>query len=151
MPNLPLCHWSRQLFNLRAPSSTDVPVLLPNQPIVFDYNAYPEFILDACKVVLLGLEICQGKVVSLTCIIFARHGSLDMKYSSIFTADEYALRNLVRKCKTFTTSETRRELEPKCITQSFSGIVTGDAPVHSNSPRSLCESKLRPVSLLFLK
>ena len=27
-----LCHWSRQLFDLRAPSSTDLPVLLLNQP-----------------------------------------------------------------------------------------------------------------------
>ena len=33
VPNLPLCHWSSQLFNLRAPSSTEVPVLLLNQPI----------------------------------------------------------------------------------------------------------------------
>ena len=33
MPYLPLCHWSSQLFDLRAPSSTDVPVLLLNQPI----------------------------------------------------------------------------------------------------------------------
>ena len=32
--NLPLCHWSRQLFDLRAPSSTDVPVLLLNQPFI---------------------------------------------------------------------------------------------------------------------
>ena len=32
VPNLPLCHWSSQLFNLRAPWSTDVPVLLLNQP-----------------------------------------------------------------------------------------------------------------------
>ena len=32
-PNLSLCHWSSQLFDLRAPSSTDVPVLLLNQPI----------------------------------------------------------------------------------------------------------------------
>ena len=32
MLNLPLCHWSSQLFDLRAPSSTDVPVLLLNQP-----------------------------------------------------------------------------------------------------------------------
>ena len=31
MPNLPLCHWSSQLFDLRAPLSTDVPVLLLNQ------------------------------------------------------------------------------------------------------------------------
>ena len=29
---LPLCYWSRQLFDLRAPSSTDVPVLLLHQP-----------------------------------------------------------------------------------------------------------------------
>ena len=35
VPNLPLSHWSRQLFDLRAPSSTDVPVLLLNlQPNV---------------------------------------------------------------------------------------------------------------------
>ena len=35
MLNLPLCQWSSQLFDLRAPSSTDVPVLLLNQPIKF--------------------------------------------------------------------------------------------------------------------
>ena len=34
MPNLPHSHWSSQLFDLRAPSSTDVPVLLLNQPIM---------------------------------------------------------------------------------------------------------------------
>ena len=33
VPNLPLCHWSSQLFDLRAPSSNDVPVLLLNRPI----------------------------------------------------------------------------------------------------------------------
>ena len=32
VPNFPLSHWSSQLFDLRAPSSTDVPVLLLNQP-----------------------------------------------------------------------------------------------------------------------
>ena len=36
MPNLPLCHWSSQLFNLPTPSSTDVPVLLLNQPNSFN-------------------------------------------------------------------------------------------------------------------
>ena len=35
MLNLPLCHWSSQLFDLRAPSSTDVPVLLLNKPITY--------------------------------------------------------------------------------------------------------------------
>ena len=33
VPNLPICHWSRQLFDLRMPSSTDIAVLLLNQPI----------------------------------------------------------------------------------------------------------------------
>ena len=33
--NLRLCHWSSQVFYLRAQSSTDVPVLLLNQPIVY--------------------------------------------------------------------------------------------------------------------
>ena len=32
MPNLPLCDWSSQLFDLRAPSLTDVPVL--SQPSI---------------------------------------------------------------------------------------------------------------------
>ena len=32
-----LCYWSSQLFNLRAPSSTDVPVLLLDQPIIFTW------------------------------------------------------------------------------------------------------------------
>ena len=34
MPNLPHSHWPTQLFDLRAPSSTDVPVLLLNQPMI---------------------------------------------------------------------------------------------------------------------
>ena len=33
VPSLPLSHRSSQLFDLRAPSSTDVPVLLLNQRI----------------------------------------------------------------------------------------------------------------------
>ena len=33
--NLLLCDWSSQLFDLRASSSTDVPVLLLNQPDIF--------------------------------------------------------------------------------------------------------------------
>ena len=31
-PILPLSHWSSQLFYLRVPLSTDVPILLLNQP-----------------------------------------------------------------------------------------------------------------------
>ena len=32
VPDLPLCIWSSQLFDLRAPSSSDFPVLLLSQP-----------------------------------------------------------------------------------------------------------------------
>ena len=32
MPNLLLWYWSSQLFGLRVPLSTDIPVLLLNQP-----------------------------------------------------------------------------------------------------------------------
>ena len=39
--NLPLSYWSSQLFHLRAPPSTDVSVLLLNQPIgVGEGDAY---------------------------------------------------------------------------------------------------------------
>ena len=34
--DLPLCHWSGRLFDLRTPSSTDVPVLLLNRPGTYD-------------------------------------------------------------------------------------------------------------------
>ena len=36
--NLPLCHWSSHLFDLRASSSTEVSVLLLNQPNVIEVN-----------------------------------------------------------------------------------------------------------------
>ena len=32
--SLTICHWSSQMFDLHAPSSTDVPVLLLNQPVI---------------------------------------------------------------------------------------------------------------------
>ena len=54
VPNLPFCHWSSQLFDLRAPSSTDVPVLLLNQPTIAfrvgteSYTVLRERSLRAC-------------------------------------------------------------------------------------------------------
>ena len=39
VPNLPLCYWSSHLFDLCAPSSSDVPVLLLNRPIVWAARA----------------------------------------------------------------------------------------------------------------
>ena len=42
VPNLPLGHWSSQLFDLNAPSSTDVHVLFLNQPRIeeISYSFY---------------------------------------------------------------------------------------------------------------
>ena len=53
VPNLLLCHWSSQLFDLRAPSSIDAPVLLLNQPIII------------CIVLHCGMSC--GNMVSQTC------------------------------------------------------------------------------------
>ena len=41
MLNLPLCHWSGQLFDLRASSLTEVPVLLQNQPYKLERGLEP--------------------------------------------------------------------------------------------------------------
>ena len=43
MLNLPLCHWSSQLFDLCAPSSADVPVLSLNQPNASQKNWSKQF------------------------------------------------------------------------------------------------------------
>ena len=57
--------------------------------------SHPQFIFDARKVILSGLQIGQGEVVSLACVIFFRSRSLDMKHSAVFAADEYTLWRLV--------------------------------------------------------
>ena len=48
-----LCHWSSQLFDLRALSSNDFPVLLLNRPILAgklkDLHFYPRSI-TACRI-----------------------------------------------------------------------------------------------------
>lgn len=57
------------------------------------------------------------------------------------------------------TLETRREVKSTCVTLLFLGSLQGRRrsaigqfpPSPSNSPRSLCESKLGPVSVSFLK
>ena len=46
MINLPLCHWLSQMFDLRAPSSTDVPVLLLNQPTIKTERTQIHFLSD---------------------------------------------------------------------------------------------------------
>ena len=48
VPNLPLCDWSSQLVDLRAQSSTDVPVLLLNQPID-NYSYWDKLLLTNNK------------------------------------------------------------------------------------------------------
>ena len=63
VPNLPLCHWSSQLFNLRAPSSTDVPVLLLNQPITKTGLKFCTNKLDHVKIEIMTLFL-QGDFIS---------------------------------------------------------------------------------------
>ena len=59
MPTFPLCHWSSHLFDLRAPSSTDVGVLLLNQPI---YVILKINFLTALCFLLPMLSTCQATV-----------------------------------------------------------------------------------------
>ena len=48
-PNLPLCHWSNQLSDLPAPSSTGVPVLLLNQECLVSCQILHYFVLQEEK------------------------------------------------------------------------------------------------------
>ena len=62
MSNLPLCHWSSQLFDLRAPLSTDVPVLLLNQPIISHHtspSARPSYTIARC--VFQTISSCRSR------------------------------------------------------------------------------------------
>ena len=56
VPNLPLSHWSSQLSDLRAPSSTDVPVLLLNQRSWLEHKVPSSLILP---LVLVGMCVTQ--------------------------------------------------------------------------------------------
>ena len=62
VPNLPLCHWSSQLFNLRAPSSTEVPVLVLNQPNNIGVRSF--------LTTLAGVFLLKGSP-SLQCLVSA--------------------------------------------------------------------------------
>ena len=60
MRNLPLCHWSlSQSLDLRAPSLTDVSILLLNQPIV-SYQA-------RISLLVISMQICQKFVNETNC------------------------------------------------------------------------------------
>ena len=66
---MPLCHWSSQLFDLRAPSSADVPVLLLNQPIVLGREHGGRDVMSKGSVGSIAvklnkvLEICNNYLV----------------------------------------------------------------------------------------
>ena len=49
-PNLPLCHWSNQLSDLPAPSSTDVTVLLLNKECLVLCQILHYFVLQGKKI-----------------------------------------------------------------------------------------------------
>ena len=66
-PNLPLCHWSSQLFDLRAHSSTDVPVLLLSYPNKrFCYPAILQFLIAAIYLLLRTKSWKLHKLFKLT-------------------------------------------------------------------------------------
>ena len=56
VPNLPLSHWTSQLSDLRAPSLTDAPVLLLNQPSRREHKVPSSLILP---LVLVGMCVTQ--------------------------------------------------------------------------------------------
>ena len=61
MINLPLCYWLSQMFDLRAPSSTDVPVLLLNQPTIKTERTQIHFLSDVLVAVAsLDLKVPIG-------------------------------------------------------------------------------------------
>ena len=61
MINLPLCYWLSQMFDLRAPSSTDVPVLLLNQPTIKTERTQIHFLSDVLVTVAsLDLKVPIG-------------------------------------------------------------------------------------------
>ena len=64
VPNLPLCRWLSQLFDLRAPSSTDFPVLLLKQPTDLSHalsgsRFYTSYLASLKQRGRLGGGLCQ--------------------------------------------------------------------------------------------
>ena len=57
-----LCHWLSQLFDLRAPSSTDVPVLSLNQPIDASTSTTIQYMLSKKTTLNFWSELSQFPV-----------------------------------------------------------------------------------------
>ena len=72
---MPLCHWSGQLSDLRAPSSADVPVLVLNQPIREHVNRKWTFCLfEQWTSCIFGQIVCiRVKTLSKTDLVATRH------------------------------------------------------------------------------
>ena len=79
--NLPLYHWSSQLFDLRAPSSTDVPVLLLNQPKIW---AIPHFRNFKGRVQAFGATVSRIAWMEKLYLLFA-NGCLYTNHPIIMT------------------------------------------------------------------
>ena len=80
---MPLCHWSGQLSDLRAPSSADVPVLVLNQPIREHVNRKWTFCLfEQWTSCIYGQIVCiRVKTLSKTDLVATRH--IKMKKGTI--------------------------------------------------------------------
>ena len=80
MPSLPLCRWSSQLFDLRALLSTDVPVLLLNQPIIVsEKSTHFRLSLTGGSIVVerIVVKYFVGKFWFISCSHLSFHSCLD--------------------------------------------------------------------------
>ena len=94
VPNLALCHCSSELFELRAPPSTDVPVLLQNQPFCYQEPFWLLFICVCLLVVLIqGNFDTPGDTTRSDTNWFSRGDSttdISRHMLFLFTRDNYA-------------------------------------------------------------
>ena len=99
MPNLPLCLWSSQLFDLRAQSSTDVLVLLLNQPNKrFCYPAILQVLIAAICLFISYKELKIAQTVQINQLF-----KLLMYANEFKTKEKQKLTELKKLTATYTT------------------------------------------------
>ena len=149
VPNLSLCHWSSQLFDL--PSSTDVPVLLLNQPnidsdvttgwfqtqwfrlncwwISLEFNSWDRtqvsFYAESSKS-HDGLEVCRAKAIP-SFLSYLKTLSIGQTLgiepatsrSTVKRSTDFANPAAVKTMKWRSCRGTQRQFPPKCFKNTF--------------------------------
>ena len=104
MLNLPLCHWSSQLFVLRASSLTEVPVLLQNQPNKLEGGLEPtktevniqDSGLEFFRTAGTMFQVCERLVSP---VVTAVHTTLDSLYRA-WSHESCGLKQRVNEAQT---------------------------------------------------